>query len=91
MTERQANGGMIKKGQTLLLLHDASCLFAIWRHRPSGPVLLEKSSLRTINQHLHVAVHAACNLQHLGRRHFRLFLSKLVQPLQGILDIVPAQ
>ena len=58
--------------------------------------MTRKYSFRTINQHrqvcihhLHVAIHAACNLQHLGCRHLRLFLGKLVQPLQGILDVVP--
>ena len=53
--------------------------------------MTSESGSRTINQHLHIALHAARNLQHLGRCHLRLFLSKFVQPLQSILDVIPAK
>jgi hypothetical protein len=31
-----------------------------------------------------------CNLQDFCRRHPRLFLSKFVQPLQSVLNVVPS-
>ena len=43
----------------------------------------EELALHTINEHLHI-------VQHFCRRHFCLFLSQFVQPLQIILDVVPA-
>ena len=50
--------------------------------------LPEKLALHTINDHLYIAVDAVCNLQHLRRRHPRLFLSKFVQSLQSVLNVV---
>ncbi len=75
----------------LLLLYDRSCLFIIWYNRPLGlHALQQKIALHTIDEHLHIAVDTVCNLQHFCRRHPRLFLSKFVQPLQSILDVVPS-
>jgi len=37
----------------------------------------------TIDEHLHI-------VQHFCRRHLRFFLRQFVQPLQSILNVVPA-
>ncbi len=50
-----------------------------------------KNTLRTINEQLHIVVDDACNLQHFCCCHPCLFLSKFVQPLQSILNVVPSQ
>ena len=80
-----------KPSVELLMLHDRSCLFVIRHNRPSGwHASTENLALHTIDEHLHIAVDAACNLQHFCRRHPCLFLSKFVQPFQSILNVVPS-
>ncbi len=85
MTEPQVKGvAGVKKKRTLLLLHDCSCLFVIWQIDHLDSIARSKElALHTIDEHLHV-------VQHFCRRHLHLFLCQFVQPLQSILNVVPA-